>query len=271
MFFVTSSQGNDRSGTNAEAYYFANLGYTVFNYDKRGTGKSEGDWQLATIEELCSDDMNAIEFFSKISALPLSEIGIKGSSQGGIKIPYILSKMPDLGFGISISCPDGTLLESDLNHWKNLNYNQIGKRIFIEALKVQKAGYDYLAGNISYESLEQLKNENSSEDWLKYVWIPERDVQKDYKLNFSGLPYFEKITQPVLVIQGLSDEVIPVNSYKTIEKAISKSKSTNYQLITLENTSHSMTWLNEDFPYFQILSPEYLPVISDWLKKIHNK
>ena len=128
LFFVTSSQGNDRSGTNAEAYYFANLGYTVFNYDKRGTGKSEGDWQSATIEELCSDDMNAIEFFSKISALPLSEIGIKGSSQGGIKIPYILSKMPDLGFGISISCPDGTLLESDLNHWKNLNYQSNWER-----------------------------------------------------------------------------------------------------------------------------------------------
>ncbi|MGB5317274.1 MAG: CocE/NonD family hydrolase, partial [Robiginitalea sp.] len=52
LLFVTSSQGHDRSGTNAEAYYFADLGYTVFHYDKRGTGKSEGDWQSATLEEL---------------------------------------------------------------------------------------------------------------------------------------------------------------------------------------------------------------------------
>ena len=271
LFFVTSSQGNDRSGTNAEAHYFTNLGYTVFNYDKRGTGKSEGEWQSATIEELCSDDMNAIEFFSKKSGLPLSEIGIMGSSQGGIKIPYILSKMPNLGFGISISCPGGTLLESDLNHWKNLNINQIGKKNINQALKIQEAGYNYLAGNISYEYLKQLINENSNKDWLKYVWIPDRDVQKDYKLNFSGLPYFKKITQPVLVIQGLSDNVIPGNSYKTIEKAIGDSKSTNYKIITLKNTSHSMTWLNEDYPYFQILSPEYLPLISDWLKKFQKK
>jgi predicted acyl esterase len=271
LFFVTSSQGNDRSGTNAEAYYFVRLGYTVFNYDKRGTGKSDGDWQTATIEELCSDDMNALKFFSKISSLPLSDIGIKGSSQGGIKIPYILAKLPDLGFGISISCPDGTLLESDLNHWKNLNYKQIGKANIHRALKVQKAGYDYLAGNISYESLKQLKNENSSEDWLKYVWIPERDIQKDYKLNFSGLPYFEKITQPILVIQGLSDNVIPEKSYLTIEKAIAKSKSTNYKIITLENTSHSMTVLNKKFPYFQILNPEYLNAHTNWLQKNPNK
>jgi dipeptidyl aminopeptidase/acylaminoacyl peptidase len=268
LFFVTSSQGNDRSGTNAEAYYFARLGYTVFNYDKRGTGKSEGDWQSATIEELCSDDIQALDFFSKISGLPLSEIGIKGTSQGGIKIPYILAKLPDLEFGISVSCPASTLLESDLNHWKNSNSNQIGEKNIHEALKMQEAGYNYLAGNISYESFEQLKNENSDEAWLKYVWIPERDIQKDYKLNFSGLPYFEKITQPVLVIQGLSDNVIPATSYKTIEKAIGMSKSTNYQIITLENASHSMTYLNEEFPYFQILSPKYLPAIHDWLKKI---
>ncbi len=270
LLFVTSSQGNDRSGTNAEAYYFVSLGYTIFNYDKRGTGKSEGDWKSATIEELCSDDMNALDFFSKVSGLPLSEIGIKGSSQAGIKIPYILSKRPELGFGISISCPDGTLMESDLNHWKNLNSNLIGKKNIHNALKMQEAGYNYLAGNISYESLEQLKNANASEGWLKYIWMPERDVQKDYKINFSGLPYFKKITQPILLIQGLSDEVIPPNSYKTIEKAIEKSKSTNYQIITLENTSHSMTWLNEDFPYFQVLSTEYLPIVTDWLKKISS-
>ena len=271
LLFVTSSQGNDRSGTNAEAQYFADLGYTVFNYDKRGTGKSEGDWQSATIEELSSDDINALEFFSKISAIPLSNIGIKGSSQGGIKIPYILSKMPELGFGISISCPSVTLLESDLNHWKNLNYDQFGKANIDQALIIQKAGYDYLAGNITYDSLLAIKNENSKEDWFNHIWIPEEDVQKDYKLNFNGLPYFEKITQPVLVIQGLSDEIIPMNSYKTIEKAIIKSNSNNYKVITLKNTSHSMMSVNNEFPYFQLLSPDYLLVITNWLKAIETR
>ena len=143
----------------------------------------------------------------------------------------------------------------------------IGKENIDQALKIQKAGYNYLAGNISYELLTEKKTDYDDEDWLKYVWIPERDIQKDYKLNFSGLPYFKKITQPVLVIQGLSDNVIPLNSYQTIEKAIGKSKSTNYQVITLENTSHSMTCLNEEFPYFQILNPEYLNALTEWLQQ----
>jgi uncharacterized protein len=271
FFFVTSSQGNDRSGTNAEAYYFANSGYTVFNYDKRGTGKSEGDWQQATIEELCSDDINALEFFSKISSLPLAEIGVKGSSQGGIKIPYILTEIPELKFGISISCPSGTLLESDLNNWKNLNIDKIGQVNINVATKVQKAGYDYLANKLSYKKLNSIKNKYIHEDWFKYIWIPEENVQKDYKLNFIGLPYFKKISQPILVIQGLSDEVIPENSYRIIEKAIKKSKSKKYEILTLENTTHSMTYLDKEFPYFQILSPKYLVSLTDWLNKIENK
>jgi hypothetical protein len=268
LLFVTSSQGNDRSANSAEAKYFADLGYTVFSYDKRGTGKSQGDWQSATIEELCSDDMNALACFSKMTSLSLSKIGIKGSSQGGSKVPYILAKMPELGFGISISSPSGTLLESDLNHWKNLNYEQIGEANINQALKVQKAGYDYLAGNISYQSLLDIKNENSNQDWLKDVWIPEENIQKDRKLNYSGLRYFEQITQPILVVQGLSDNIIPERSYKTIEKAIKKSKSKKFEVLTFENTTHSMSYLDSEFPYFQTLSPKYLPSITSWLKKI---
>ncbi len=264
---VSSSQGNDRSGTNAEANYFASLGYTVFNYDKRGTGNSEGDWKTATIEELCSDDINAIQLFSKESGLQISEIGIKGSSQGGIKIPYILIKIPELKFGISISCPKGTLLESDLNSWRNSVINEIGADDIAIATTVQKSVYDYIAGNISYPELNEIEEKYKSYDWLKYIWIPETEIQKDPKLNFSGLPYFEKITQPILVIQGLSDTVIPPDSYKIIEQAIEKSSSKNYKILTLKNTSHSMSYIENEFPYFQILTPQYLQEITYWL---HN-
>lgn len=202
--------------------------------------------------------------------LPISEIGIKGSSQGGIKIPYILSEMPELKFGISISCPSGTLLESDLNHWKNLNINQIGHENMNAAVTVQKAGYDYLANNLSYKKLKAIKSKYVDQDWFKTIWVPDENIQKDYKLNFSGLPYFKKISQPIYIIQGLSDNVIPENSYRIIEEALKKSKSKKHEILTLENTTHSMTFLDKEFPYFQMLSPQYLVSISDWLNRIEN-
>lgn len=43
LFFVTSSGLADRSSTSSEALYFVKKGFTIFHFDKRGTGKSEGD------------------------------------------------------------------------------------------------------------------------------------------------------------------------------------------------------------------------------------
>jgi len=71
-----------------------------------------------------------------------------------------------------------------------------------------------------------------------------------------------------LVIQGLSDKVIPANSYKIIEEAIRESKSTKNKVLTLENTTHTMTYVSKDFPYFQVINRQYLRAITDWLNKI---
>jgi dipeptidyl aminopeptidase/acylaminoacyl peptidase len=268
LFYVTSSQGNDRSATSAEALYFANKGFVVFHYDKRGTGRSEGNWESATIEELASDDVNALLFVSKTIEIPLSKIGIKGSSQGAIKIPYILSKLPQLKFGISVSCPGGTLLESDLNFWRNSNINQIGKENINIATKAQKASYEYLAGITSYKAVENIQKQYGNQSWFKYIWIPKKDIAKDKKLNFSGLTYFKKVTQPVLVIQGLSDNVIPENSYKVIDKALKKAGNKEYEIAILKNTTHSMTIIDAKFPYFQKLESTYLSKIAKWVDSL---
>ena len=82
LVMITSSQNWDRSSSRAETILFAKKGYTTFHYDKRGTGSSEGDWTSATMEELLSDDINAIRYFRDKAGISLTNIGIKGSSQG---------------------------------------------------------------------------------------------------------------------------------------------------------------------------------------------
>ena len=91
LVLLTSSGNADRSASRAEAIRFAQMGFTTFHYDKRGTGNSEGNWQTATIEELSTDDINAIRYFSDKTGIPIANIGIKGSSQGASKIPYVFA------------------------------------------------------------------------------------------------------------------------------------------------------------------------------------
>jgi len=157
LVIVTSSGNSDRSASRAEAILFAQMGFITFHYDKRGTGNSEGNWNIATIEELLADDVTAIEYFSNKTGIPYKEIGIKGSSQGAAKIPYILSELENLNYGIVVSCPGVTLLESDLNYWRNRNADAIGNEIDA-ATKFQRKVFEFIAGKRSRTDIEKAIN-----------------------------------------------------------------------------------------------------------------
>jgi alpha-beta hydrolase superfamily lysophospholipase len=269
LVFITSSGGGDRSGSRAEAIYFAQKGYTTFHYDKRGTGVSEGNWQKADMQELCSDDINAIRYFSEKVKIPLENIGIKGSSQGAKKVPLILNELTDLQFGIAVSCPGSSLLESDLNFWKNRHAQALGAYLENASL-LQKQVFEYIAGTVYREELEKSIEEKKLEPWFASVWIPNLDeVTIDKKLSFSPIPYFQKLRQPVLIIQGTADEIIPINSHRVIVETIEKSGNKNHKAIMLEDANHSMYYTGKtDFPYWAKLHDDYLDSIESWLEVI---
>ncbi len=269
LIIVTSSGNSDRSASRAEAQLFAKRGFTTFIYDKRGTGISEGNWPKASIEELASDDINAIKSFSEKTTIPLNRIGIKGSSQGATKIPYILNDLKDLKYGIAVSCPGSTLLESDLNYWKNRNKETLGENIE-EASKFERKVFETIAGEISKESLQKKINAAKSQEWFDKVWIPNLDeIEIDKKLKYTPLPYFEKIKQPVLIVQGSLDEIIPEDSHEVITEALRKAQNKKYEIVLLEGASHAMYDIGQsDFPYWSKLHPEYVATLENWINTV---
>lgn len=269
LIIVTSSGNSDRSASRAEAQLFAKQGFTTFIYDKRGTGISEGNWPKASIEELASDDINAIKLFSEKTTIPLNRIGIKGSSQGATKIPYILNELKELSYGIAVSCPGTTLLESDLNYWKNRNTKNLGINIE-QATSFERKVFETIAGNISKETLEKEINLIKSQDWYNLVWIPKLDeIEIDKKLNFTPIPYFEKTRQPVLIVQGSLDEIIPEDSHEVITEALKKAQNKNYEIVLLQGASHSMYDIGQsDFPYWSKLHSEYVATLENWISTI---
>ncbi len=264
LIIVTSSGNADRSASRAEAILFARMGFTTFHYDKRGTGNSQGNWEVVTIEELSADDINAIKYFSDYTGIPLDKIGIKGSSQGAAKIPYILNELEHLKYGIAVSCPGVTLLESDLNYWKNRNAEAFGNEIE-NAIALQRKVFEFIAGTLSKTDLEKAIDHEKSKSWFAKIWVPNLDeVQIDKKLLYSPIPYFETTKQPILILQGTLDEIIPANSHELIADALTKSSNRNFETILLEGASHSMNYVGEsDFPYWSKLHPDYLKTIEE--------
>ncbi len=176
--------------------------------------------------------------------------------------------MEDLAFGIVVSCPSTSLLESDLNYWKNINQPLIGDKYFDEAFALERLVYQYIGGLATLGTLENAITKNKDKSWFSKVWIPNLDeVEIDSKLQFSPMPYFEKINQPLLIIQGTKDEIIPEESSSSIYKVLKdqlKSKA-----VLLVDANHSMQVVdNSDFPYWPMPHPEYLSTIHRWLDSL---
>ncbi|MGI9532480.1 alpha/beta hydrolase family protein [Lutimonas sp.] len=270
IYLVTSSGNQDRSASRAEAMLFAEAGFISFHIDKRGTGISDGNWQLASIPELCEDDLHALEFLHQSEKIAYANIGIKGSSQGGTKVPYLLTKEPRLAFGIAVSCPASTLLESDLNYWENRNKEVIKPEDMPQASALQKTVFQYISEDVSKEEMNRKVKENESAAWLSHVWIPQDDqVVFDKKLNFSPMPYFKAVVAPLLVIQGSEDEIIPLQSLDLIKADLKESGNEKNKYILLKGANHSMMQPdNPDFKYWQSLHPSYMSSMLKWAQKL---
>ncbi|NCP59545.1 MAG: prolyl oligopeptidase family serine peptidase, partial [Flavobacteriales bacterium] len=175
-------------------------------------------------------------------------------------------KLPELNYGIVVSCPGVTLLESDLNYWKNSNSHDIGDKID-EAVKLQGDVFRFIAGTLSKTDLEKLIKSKQDKVWFKNIWIPNLDeVKIDKKLLYSPIPYFKKVKQPILIVQGTKDNIIPIESSEIIAEALKKANNNNFEVHFLKGASHAMNNVDEsDFPYWSKLHSNYIETLDKWM------
>jgi hypothetical protein len=175
--------------------------------------------------------------------------------------------MEELAYGVAVSCPGVSLLESDLNYWKN-EHRETLETDLEKAAATERYVFEFIAGNLRRENLDSILAAVSAKPWYNALWIPDLDkVQHDSKLNYDPLPYFNKMQQPVLIVQGMSDEIIPPNSYLVISETLKNGGNTTCDTLLLKGANHSMYFTgNSDFPYWSKLHPDYLKGMGDWIK-----
>jgi esterase/lipase len=174
--------------------------------------------------------------------------------------------MPELGFGILISCPGSTLLESDLNYWKNRARVSLSEHDLDLSESLQRSVFLYMAGEKSKEELTEALEASKNKTWRSHVWVQDLDsVKIDRKLSYTPIPYLQQLKQPILVIKGSSDEIIPVNSWTKIKDLTEKNNSKN-NYVLLQNADHAMMYQGKsDFPYWPSLHPAYRNTMIKWL------
>lgn len=92
------------------ADYLTRHNIAVLRYDKRGIGKSTGDYASATLFDFASDAEAALTLLMHLPEIDPKRVGIIGHSEGGVIGPIVASHHPRLAFLVLLA---GTGIRGD--------------------------------------------------------------------------------------------------------------------------------------------------------------
>lgn len=198
---------------------FARRGIAVLRYDKRGVGESGGDYDAATTADFADDAQAAVDFLKTRDDVDPRHIGMLGHSEGGIIVPMVAARDPDVAFIIMMAGP-----------------GLRGDRLFVEqstmTAKVYGAPDDYIARRRRFdETLYQAIVSAPSEaealaraQALVAQGVADHVVDKAeaetlaqdaarpwerYFLAYDPAPTLARVRVPVLALNGSLDVQVP--------------------------------------------------------------
>jgi dienelactone hydrolase len=215
-------------------HLLANSGYTVFTYDKRGVGDSDGTYVEAASEEnidnLARDLTAAVAFLKSRPEVDRTHIGVMGWSQAGWIIPLAATRSPDIRYTVIISGPGVSLAEESL--WSNFTNN------------------GSVAAPPNWESMElQVANASPS--------------------GVDSIPSIVKMTVPGLWIYGAKDLSQPTSKSAANLERVRSEGGKDITVAVFADADHSL-FINPTGQIADLLvtpgtAPGFFQTIIDWL------
>ena len=209
---IQGSGNNDRSNawSKSLAQILASNGYYVLLPDKRGCGKSKGNWRTASFEDLAKDAIASLRHLK--DRKKLTSVGIMGLSQGGFIAPIVAAQDAATMFCINI-VGAGVRLEEQIIHEvsntalkEGLKPNEIKEVLDLHVL------YKDYAFNGNWNPLAARLVELEKGSWSSFLKTfpakPDLWVWNWIRLNmhFDPMHYWQLVKQDVFVAYGAKDQ-----------------------------------------------------------------
>ncbi len=269
--------------------YLTRNGFAVLRYDKRGVGKSTGDYSKATISDFVTDASNALEYLKSRKEIDSSKIGMLGHSEGGIIAPMVASKSSDVKFLVLLAAPGTKGIEIVLDQNENslkhqgiepetINRLQLTNREIFESLLVWSGSENdrtALRDRLSYlwEQLPILiKLKLEKEPYLRAQF--NAMITPGYRSFLSTDPkdYLSLVSCPVFAINGENDVQVPaLKNLEAIKHHIQKGGNYKVETKSYPLLNHlfqeSITGQPDEYAKIdQTISPQILSDITNWIK-----
>lgn len=234
------------------AYILASKGIGVLLYDKRGTGKSTGNFSQADFNDFADDAASAFNYLKTRNDLNFGKIGLLGASQGGWVVPLAANKVSNCGFAILVVGPAVSLYEQDIHRVQyTLKDEGYSKESIDSALRYSRLFFKYIQSNKAkdWEAVQKNASEIKGQKWIDYLDIPQSKTGDDVlwwrKNKYDPKEALSTIKCPVLSILGDKDVLVPpAENIGKMESYLTKA-SVTHQIVTVKDCGHDMITINK--------------------------
>lgn len=267
-------------------HFFTSLGLAVLAYDKRGSGASTGirvdasttGSQGRIVEEyypngLADDALAAFRFLQSRGDIDPKQIGVWGSSEGGMLAMYMASRNADVAFAIDSSGFMGPFSHTFLYQLgatlkaSGVPPDQIDEALAFGRLwlRVSRTGDDY----------PRFLDEREKAVREKRPWVSSREppsleqMRWDWAhvFSFDPLPALAKVRCPVLGMWGEFDHYTDAAQAEANMRAVlTKSGNKDFTLKVFPNANHPLM----ELPSESRMAPGVFETLRTWIQaRVH--
>lgn len=263
-----------------QAYYFAAHGMAALMYDKRGVGKSTGEYNKATMEQLADDAVAGIELLARRSDIKAGAIGTWGHSQGGWLAPLAAVRSQKVAFVIAQAASAVPPAEQEVYR---IEQTLRASGFSEEEAKAGAAYQEKLMRWVTSRGAnraELLAAARASENagWASHVEImPDTLKEKPSEAttvfySYDPLPDLKRLNAPVLYILGEKDAFVPVHkSARLFQQTLDANGHRDHQVWMLPRAAHGLWETDIDGGSAYINSThwarEHYPRMTQWLRE----
>ena len=265
------------------ADHLTRKGIAVLRFDKRGIGKSTGDYANATTEDFAGDAEAALAYLKTRKEIDPKKVGLIGHNEGGMIAPLVAAHSSDPAWIVLLAGPglkgeDTLSLQSELIlKTAGVNDDQIAK-----TREFNKQTYALVRQEKNTTTL-QAKLSDLVENSGMSASLPPAALQSQVRLmispwfrfflDYDPVPTLQKTLCPVLALNGEKDlQVAPKENLAKIQKALQDGGNKDFQTTELPGLNHlfqhSPTGSPTEYGGIQeTMAPEALNAVSDWVVK----
>ncbi len=262
------------------ADHLTRKGIAVLRFDKRGIGKSTGDYANATMEDYTADAEAAFAYLKTRKEIDAKKIGLIGHSEGGMIAPLIAAHSGDVAWIVLLAGPglngeDTLLLQSELI----LKTGGVGDAQIAVAREFNKQAHALVRQEKDSAALQSKLNDLVKSSAMS-ASLPPEALQSQVQLmaapwfrfflDYDPIPALQKTLCPVLALNGEKDlQVSPKENLAKIQKALQDGGNKDFQTIELPGLNHLLQHSPTGLPYqygeiLETMAPEALNAVSDW-------